>query len=193
LILATSLPALADDAPVNLLQNFKVEETEKDAAGKDQPTHWEAGQEIPGVTYAWDRVSGVEKSGALRIKKTANKYFPISQWTQRITHDGQSPVIALSVQVKTKAVTKAILDVVFLDDKGEAISHEWVSYIGDTSDRPKPLTHDWKEYKGAAEIPSGTKSIVIGLQDYGPGTIMFDDVSAVYLKELPKEPNNVPK
>ncbi len=140
-----------------------------------------------------DKKSGINGSASLRIRKTDNRYFPIAEFTQTINYTGDVPAIQLSAMVKTENATKAILDVLFLDDKGEWIKHEWAAYIGDQNAEPKPLTHDWKEYKGAVAIPAGTKQIVIGLQDYGPGTVWFDDVSAVYLKELPKKPNNVPK
>lgn len=165
----------------------------KSPAFDDGPNGWSTGKNPPTVEYRIAENEGDSHGRAALIQKTENKYFPISDWTQKIDYNNDAPVIELSAQVKAKDVTKAILDVLFLDDKGEWIKHEWVSYIGDQSDDPKPLTHDWKEYKGAVAIPPKTKTIVIGLQDYGPGTIMFDDVSAVFLKELPKEPNNVSK
>ncbi len=160
---------------------------------EDGPAHWGTGANPETVEYKIGDKGGTNLTRAAIIHKTADKYFPIAEWTQEIKYDGQSPVVQLSAAVKTENATKAILDVLFLDDKGEWIKHEWAAYIGDPSDEPKPLTHDWKEYKGAVAIPAGTKQIVIGLQDYGPGTVWFDDVSAVYLKELPKEPNNVPR
>ncbi len=167
----------------NILQNPSFE---------DGPEGWGTGNNPPTVEYRVPEKAGVDGTRAAEIKKTENKYFPISAWEQTIKYTGDAPVIQLSATVKTENATKAILDVLFLDDKGEWIKHEWAAYIGDPSDEPKPLTHDWKVYKGAVAIPAGTKQIVIGLQDYGPGTVWFDDVSAVYLKELPKELNNVP-
>ena len=183
-----------DSTSENLLQNSSMEELTR-ASSEESPeaADWKQGQAIPGVDYATDKKGGNNGSGSLRISKTDNRYFPIAEYTQTINHTGDAPVIQLSASVKTENATKAILDVLFLDDKGEWIKHEWAAYIGDQNAEPKPLTHDWKEYKGAVAIPAGTKQIVIGLQDYGPGTVWFDDVSAVYLKELPQEPTNVPR
>jgi hypothetical protein len=183
-----------DSTSGNLLKNPSMEELTRVSSDESQEAaFWEQGAVISGVAYATDTKGGNNGSASLRIRKTDNRYFPIAEFSQKIDHTSNAPVIQLSAQVKTENATKAILDVLFLDDKGEWIKHEWAAYIGDQNAEPKPLTHDWKEYKGAVAIPAGTKQIVIGLQDYGPGTVWFDDVSAVYLKELPKEPNNVPK
>ena len=145
------------------------------------------------VGYSIDPKGGVNGTAAARIHKTENTYFPIMEWTRRINHDSDiaAKYIELSAMVKTKDATKAVLDVLFLDDKGEWVKHEWAAYIGDQSIEPKPLTHDFKEYKGTVAIPANTKTIVIGLQDYGPGEIWFDDVSAVYKQEAPALPTNV--
>jgi RNA polymerase sigma-70 factor (ECF subfamily) len=88
----------------------------------------------------------------------------------------------LSSQIKAEKVTKAILDVVFLDDKGEWISHEWAAYIGAKKANDPPADHDWKEYSGRVKIPKGTKKIQIGLQIYGPGKVWFDEVRAAYVE-----------
>ena len=196
-LIASAMPlytwAQAEEAAFNLLQNPSMEETEKNPAGEDDVAVWKRGDDVSGVAYSWKPTSGVSGKAGLGIKKTDKKYFPIAQFTQTIPHTGSEPVLQLSAQVKTKEATKAVLDVQFLDEQGEWISHEWVAYIGSQGNRPKPLSHNWKAYTGAVAIPSNTKQIVIGLQDYGPGEVWFDDVSAVYLKELPKEPNNVPK
>ena len=145
------------------------------------------------MEYTIDPKGGVNSTPAARIHKTENKYFPISEWTYRLDHDGKSPFIELSAMVKTKDATKAVLDVLFLDEKDKWIKHEWAAYIGEQSNEPKPLTHDFKQYKGTVAIPPKTKTIVIGLQDYGPGDIWFDDVSAVYKREAPAVPNNLPE
>lgn len=159
------------------------------------PNGWGTGATPASVEYTIDPKGGVNGTAAARIHKTENTYFPISEWTYRIDHDSGTTAkyIELSAMVKTKDATKAILDVMFLDDKGECFKHEWAAYIGDQSNDPQPLTHDFKEYKGTVAIPPNTKAIVIGLQDYGPGDIWFDDVSAVYKQEAPAVPNNVPR
>jgi hypothetical protein len=181
---ATEEPLPETPPGANLLKNPSFE---------DGPNGWGTGATPETVEYTVSDKGGVNETQAARIHKTANKYFPIAEWTQRVEYDGQSPAIEFSAQVKTKDARKAILDVLFLDDKEEWIKHEWAAYIGDQSDDPQPLSHDFKAYKGTVAIPPNTKTIVIGLQDYGPGDVWFDDVRAIYRNELPKEPNNVPR
>ena len=182
---ATLNPPAEPIAPgANLLKNPSFE---------GRPNQWGTGANPETVEYTVSDKGGVNESQAARIHKTADVYFPIAEWTQRIEYDGRSPAIELSAMVKTKDATKAVLDVLFLDDKDAWIKHEWAAYIGEPSDDPQPLTHDFKEYKGTVAIPPNTKTIVIGLQDYGPGDVWFDDVRAIYRNELPKEPNNVPR
>ena len=77
-------------------------------------------------------------------------------------------------------MTKAIVDVIFLNAKGEWISHKWACYIGNKKADDPPANHDWKPYSGRVEIPKETKKIQIALQIYGPGKVWFDDVRAEY-------------
>ena len=88
--------------------------------------------------------------------------------------------LQISAQVKTKNMYKAVLDVVFLDAQDNWISHEWIAYIGDKEDGDPPANHDWKKYSGKVEITANSAKICIGLQDYGPGKVWFDDVKASY-------------
>lgn len=183
----SSLEPLPGRDAGNLIRNHSFDD--------DGPAGWSTGAAPASVEYTIDEKGGVNGSPAARIHKTENKYFPIAEWTYQIDHDTQTTAkfIELSAMVKTKDARKAVLDVLFLDDKGEWIKHEWAAYIGDPSDDPQPLTHDFQEYKGTVAIPVNTKTIVIGLQNYGPGDIWFDNVGAEYREEAPKEPNNVPK
>lgn len=190
-LILNSVTARADE-PVNLLKNPSMEEASKGDDGKDQPVAWTAGDTVPGVTYDWSKASGVKKSGALHIKKTANTFFPIAQWSQTFDHDGKSPALQVSTLVKAKNAKKAILDVVFLNEQGEWISHEWVAYIGQKEPRNKPATHDFKEYSGTVAIPANTKRIVVAFQDYGPGEVWFDEAKAVYRSEVPAGNKNAP-
>ncbi|HWD38454.1 MAG TPA: dienelactone hydrolase family protein, partial [Fimbriimonas sp.] len=43
-----------------------------------------------------------------------------------------------------------------------------------------PATHDWKKYGAVLQIPSGTTSMTIALEMYGPGTVWLDDVDAEF-------------
>ena len=84
--------------------------------------------------------------------------------------------------MKAEKVTKAILDVIFLDEKGDWISHKWAAYVGAQQPNDPPADHNWKEYSGQVKIREGTKKIQVGLQIYGPGKVWFDDARAKYVK-----------
>jgi hypothetical protein len=122
------------------------------------------------------------------LHKTAQRYFPIAEWYQEVDRKGDKPAIRVSAQVRAENVTKAILDVLFLDEDGEWIKHQWVSYIGPKGENDPPVSHDWKAYTGRVEIPKKTKKIPqtkrihVGLQIYGPGKVWFDDVRVEYAK-----------
>jgi RNA polymerase sigma-70 factor (ECF subfamily) len=160
----------------NILRNSGFEEGDK------SPVHWSQGADIEGVEYIWDRKTGQKGTSSLCLRKTANRYFPIAQWYQVVDRTGNQSALKLAAQVKAEAVTKAILDVVFLDDNGEMIGHKWAAYIGAKGANDKPVSHDWKEYAGQVEIPAKAKKLLVGLQIYGPGKVWFDEVRAEYEK-----------
>jgi RNA polymerase sigma-70 factor (ECF subfamily) len=167
-----------------LLTNGGAEDGEDDS-----PRAWTTGATIPGVEYIWSRTGHTGK-GSLRLKKTAQRYFPIAQWSQKLDHHGNSPRLKVSAWVKADQVTKAILDAQFLDGRGRG-SHAWVAYIGAKEANEPPVTHDWKRYEGVVEIPPGTRQIVIAPQIYGPGNVWFDDIDAEYTND-PKTDPTVP-
>jgi RNA polymerase sigma-70 factor (ECF subfamily) len=160
----------------NILQNGGAEEGDK------SPKGWSQGAEISGVEYIWDKNAGQQGKASLCLEKTANRYFPIAQWYQVVNRTGDQPALQVSAQVKAKGVTKAIIDVAFLDEMGESVGHKWAAYIGAKEAGAAPANHDWKEYAGRVEIPPGTKRLQIGLQVYGPGKVWFDEVRAEYAK-----------
>ena len=160
----------------NILQNAGFE------AGDQTPTHWSQGAEIDGVNYLWDKENGQQGKASLCLHKTAPRYFPIAQWFQIVDRKGAETALQVTTQVKAEGVTKAIVDVIFLDEKGEGISHEWAVYIGAKKADDPPASHGWKEYAGRVVIPKATKKIQVGLQIYGPGKVRFDEVRAEYAK-----------
>jgi hypothetical protein len=163
--------ALGDD---NILQNGGIEE------GKESPAHWSQGAKLDGVEYVWDKGNGSKGTASLCLHKTAMRYFPIAQWYQVLERKGNKPALRVAAQVKAEGVTKAVIDVSFLDEKGTMIGHKWASYIGAKEAKDPAANHDWKEYAGKVEIPQGTKKIQISLQMYGPGKVWFDEVRAEY-------------
>jgi hypothetical protein len=137
--------------------------------GQRTPDDWQQGNPVPGVKYVWDRRLASDGKRSLSLQKSANRYFPIAAWSRTVPHSGDKPVVQVSAQVKADRVTKAIIDVVFLDERSQAISHEWLSYIGQKEQTDPVADHDWQEYSGGAAIPPHTKKIVVSLQIYGPG------------------------
>ena len=96
------------------------------------------------------------------------------------------PNLKVVAFVKAQKMTKAILDVQFLDRDGQG-SHQWAIYIGAKDNRDKPVTHDWKKYEGVVAIPDGTEKLVVAAQIYGPGDVWFDDVAAEYTDSKPTD------
>jgi len=181
---ATPTPLLASQEKARrktLLTNGGVED-----GADDSPRAWTTGATIPGVEYIWSREGHTGKA-SLCLKKTAQRYFPIAQWTQKVDHEGDSPRLKVSAWVKADRVTKAILDAQFLDSKG-AWTHAWVAYIGPKEPGKPPFTHGWKRYEGVVAIPPGTKQIIIAPQIYGPGRVWFDDLGAEYTDDPAIDP-----
>jgi RNA polymerase sigma factor (sigma-70 family) len=160
----------------NILQNAGFEK------GAKSPAHWSQGAKIDGVQYIWDKENGQQGKASVCLHKTAQRYFPIAQWYQIVDRKGDKSALRVAAQVKAEGVTKAIIDVIFLDEKEETIGHHWASYIGAKEAKDPPANHDWKEYAGQVEIPKEAKKIQVGLQIYGPGKVWFDEVRAEYTK-----------
>lgn len=156
--------------------------------GESAPDGWKQGANIPGVKYVYDKQRGKTGERSLSLQKSANRYFPIAQWVRVVPHAGKAPALRVTGQVRAEQAFKAIIDVQFLKQNGEGISHEWVSYIGAKEAGDPAVTHDWKEYTGEVAIPEGTGQISIALQIYGPGKVWFDDLKAVYIDKKPDEP-----
>jgi RNA polymerase sigma-70 factor (ECF subfamily) len=154
----------------------------------DSPSSWSEGASIPGVEYRWSRVAH-SGNGSLCLKKTAERYFPIAQWSQKVEHRGNAaPRLKVSAWVKADRCSKAILDAQFLDNTGKR-THAWVAYIGAKEANDSPVTHGWKHYEGVVEVPHGTRQIVIAPQIYGPGTVWFDDLEAGYTTDPKTDPS----
>jgi len=148
--------------------------------GGEDPDDWVQGAQVEGVKYLWDKEVAFQGKASLCIAKTANRYFPIAQWSQTVNRNGDLPCLEVSAQVKTTKMFKAVLDVVFLDKDGQWISHHWAAYIGSKEPGDPPADHEWKKYSGTVEIPPGTAKICVALQDYGPGKVWFDEIRATY-------------
>lgn len=150
--------------------------------GRVSPAGWRRGRRVQGVEYIWDKKTAFTGKVSLCLKKTAKRFFPIAQWSRRFTHDRTSRKLQISAQVKAKEASKAVIDVQFLKAGSKQSSHQWAVYIGAENSGDPPANHDWKQYSGTVSIPDSTKSIVIALQIYGPGTVWFDELKADYVK-----------
>ena len=159
-------------------------------SGTKVPDGWEQGHDVPGVKYIFDRRIGSDGKRSLSLEKTANRYFPIASWSRTFKHNSDKPALKVSAKVKASKVTKAIIDVQYLDANDKPIEHEWVAYIGQKESTDPVATHDWKVYDGAAAIPEGTKKIGIALQIYGPGKVWFDELEVRYVDSAAAKANN---
>ena len=118
---ACGMPAVAED---NILANPGCED------GENAPTHWSQGAKVEGVAYVWDRETGHKSKSSLCLHKTARRYFPIAQWYQIVERTGSATALEIKTQVKAEQATKAVVDVIFLDEDDKWISHKWASYVG---------------------------------------------------------------
>lgn len=153
--------------------------------GDTVPAHWLQGEAIDGVDYLWDKATAHAGKASLQIHKTVDRFFPIAQWSQTVNREGNRPTLQITAQVKADGVTKAVIDVLFLDRNDQWLGHQWIAYIGASGSDRSPVTHDWKAYSGRTAIPENAEKIQIGLQVYGPGKVWFDDVEAEYLDSTP--------
>jgi len=154
---------------------------------KNAPSAWEEGAAVPGVEYLWSRTVAHGGKASLALKKTAQRYFPIAEWTQRFDRAGDLPRLKVSAWIKAEKAGKAIVDAQFLDGDGN-MTHAWVSYIGARKGNDPPASHDWKRYEGVVAIPPGTKQIIVAPRIYGPGTVWFDDLKAEYTNDPAIDP-----
>ena len=154
--------------------------------GDATPLGWQKGAAVPGVRYVWDRSTGHDSKASLCLQKTVQRYFPIAQWHQIVPNPGTTSKLRVSASVKAERAAKGIVDVQFFGQDGKT-THQWIAYIGAKDANQPPVSHDWKEYTGVAEIPPGTTRLGFALQIYGPGKIWFDDVRSEFVSdETPK-------
>lgn len=157
--------------------------------GTKAPEEWQTGLNVPGVRYVYDKGRGKSGDRSLSLQKSARRYFPIAQWYRLLPYQGEKQNLQVQCEVRAEQASKAIIDVLFLDENKKSLGHQWLSYIGAKESGESPVSHDWKNYTGSAEIPENTKQIVIGLQIYGPGKVWFDDLEVTLTGEsVPVKP-----
>lgn len=141
----------------------------------EQIDQWHQGARLQGVEYLWDRERGHEGTASLSLKKTVNRYFPIAQWYRTIPCLGPA-TLDVSAWVKAENASKAAVDLQFRDSSGRGLGHQAAFYVGGPNTSDPPANHDWKQYGGIVEVPAGTRSVIIGLQIFGPGAVWFDSL-----------------
>jgi predicted esterase len=149
-------------------------------SGDKTPECWKAGTSVEGNDYIWERKLARTGSSSLCLRMRTEGIFPITQWSQSFDHRGTSSHLRVSGWVKADKAHKAIIDVQFENEAAEW-THKWAGYIGAEKAGDPPADHDWREYSGTVDLPEGVKTIRVSLQIYGPGTVWFDDVEAVYV------------
>ena len=157
------------------LKNTDMEE------GNAVPALWEKGQPVAGVELIWDRTTAHSGKASLCLKKTAQRYFPIAQWSQSVPVKAVNKARKLRVRcwVKAQDVTKVIIDVNY---KAEEAGHAWAVYLGQKKAGDLVATHDWKLCEGFVEVPANTSDVGIAFQIYGPGTVWFDDLDVAWVE-----------
>jgi len=149
------------------------------------PDGWKKGANVKGVKYIWDKRVASSGTASLCLKKTDKRFYPIAQWSRTFSHDGTPKTLWVNAKVKARQAAKAIIDVQFLDNDRQRLGHKWAVYIGAKNTGDPPADHDWQDYAGTVSLPKDTKAIVIALQIYGPGTVWFDELRAVYIDSEP--------
>jgi RNA polymerase sigma-70 factor (ECF subfamily) len=181
LLLGTACTALAggQKAAKNLVTNPGAE-----AGTGATPDGWSqavfpASMSVDGqVEYIWHDSEAHGGQRSLCFKKTAPRYFPVAQWSQKVAWDGGAAgKLAVSCWIKSRDATKATLTVQFNGEDGAQIGREFAAYVGAKNDGGGPVTQDWKEYKATVAVPAGTKQITVAPEMYGPGVVWFDDIT----------------
>lgn len=157
----------------NLLSNSDLK-----SGSADAPTSWQFRNEHL-IQWRWADGLGHTGSKGLYVKK-AEGMFPYASFVQTIACPEDDALLRIGAKVRTANVTKAVLDLVFLDAQDEWIYHIWVDPIGRLWGSE---THDWKDYVGYAHVPPGTKRIEVSLQMYGPGELWLDDYQCCLMGE----------
>ena len=144
----------------------------------DAPASWQFRNEHL-IQWRWADGLGHDGSKGLHVSKTEGM-FPYASFVQTIACPEDDALVRVTAKVRTANVTKAVLDLVFLDAQGEWVYHIWVEPIGRSWGSE---THDWKDYVGYAYVPRGTKRIEVSLQMYGPGELWLDDYQCCLMGE----------
>jgi hypothetical protein len=117
---------------------------------------------------------------ALQFVRTDPRFFPVQAYQQHLPLPPASATkITVSAWVKAENAAKATIPI-FLDSGPADGSILWGAYIGEQNSGDAPANHDWKQYTNTFDIPKGTIGVRVGLEMYGPGKVLFDDLEVTY-------------
>ena len=160
---------------------------ERRRSGKPRPRCLEEGGDDRGCPIPLGSNDRPSRPREHAFEEDRAKLFPGRAVVAGGQCQGTTPSLKVIAFVKAQKMTKAILDVQFLDRAGQW-SHAWAVYIGAKKGGDPPVTHEWKKYEGIVAIPDGTAQVIIAAQIYGPGDVWFDDVAAEYTDAEPIDP-----
>ncbi len=179
LFLLTACSASPSELAEDVLVPFRNAGMEE---GTGSPAGWQQGPAVAGVQQQWDKSSAHTGKASLCLRKTAQRYFPIAQWSQFLqVEPAKTPrKVRIRCWVKAEALTKAIIDVVYQNGPQRS-GHAWAVYLGQKQNTEPLLTQDWKLCEGIVEVPANTSKIGIAFQIYGPGSVWFDDLQVAWV------------
>jgi len=71
--------------------------------GSELPAVWHKGSPVAGVEQTWDRTTAHGAKASLCLKKTAQRYFPIAQWSQLVMVEPSDKARKVRVRCWVKA------------------------------------------------------------------------------------------
>lgn len=142
----------------------------------EQISEWKQGASVAGVEYAWDQRQAHRGKASISLKKAADRSSPAARWYRTVPCSGHK-TLDVSAWVKAQNARKAAVDLQFRDSSGRGLGHQSAICVGAREDLDPPANHDWKQYDGIVEIPTGTRSVIVILQVDGPGAVWFDTLA----------------
>lgn len=141
----------------------------------------------PQVDVSIDNSVGHTGKSSLKFAKIVKRFFPVATVYQSIRVPSGAARIKVNLWAKAENASKLTMKV--LCSGGAQGSGEWGAFVGMAKDGDRPANHDWKRYGAVLAVPSGTTTVTVQLEMYGPGTVWVDDVTAEYVdKDVPLKP-----
>jgi len=134
------------------------------------------------VNYGVDTNEKHSGKASFKFEKKNLSYFPIQHIVAKLTPHKPTRRLETICWIKANNAGKATISIAFNDSTGQTSDMTWGAYASGPS-AGQGITHEWKKYRSVIEVPSGTKSIGVYVQMYGPGQAWFDDVSVRFVDD----------